>query len=87
MALTLKISNNRSATFCMEVIYYSTNIEEPLVNNCSRNCMDIATEVEGVKLDAVIAKREMKSTIAQNSLAIEDLQTQLNCFADFFCGP
>ena len=44
--------------------------------------MNTVTELEGVKLDAVIAEREMKSTIAQNSLAIENLQTQLNKFAD-----
>ena len=39
-----------------------------------------------MKLDAVIAEREIKSTIARNSLAIEDLQSQLNCFADLFVG-
>ena len=48
--------------------------------------MDIATEIKGVKPDAVIAKREIKSTIAQNSLAIENLQTQLNNFADLVVG-
>ena len=48
--------------------------------------MNTATELEGVKLDAVIAEREIKSTIAQNSLAIENLQTQLNNFADLVVG-
>ena len=46
--------------------------------------MNTATELERVKLDAVIAEREIKSTIAQNSLAIENFQ--LNNFADLVVG-
>ena len=48
--------------------------------------MDTATEIEEVKVNAVIAEREIKSALAQNSLAIENLQTQLNNFADLVVG-
>ena len=77
-------AENIKRSFChiLTGSHYNMNIKEPMVNNCSCNCIDIATDIEGVKLDAVIAEREMKSTIAQNSLPIENLQTQLNSFAD-----
>ena len=81
-------AENIKRSFCCVLMgnHHIMNSEVPLVNNCSCNCMNAAVELEGVKLDAVIAEREMKSTIAQNSLAIENLQTQLNHFADLVVG-
>ena len=42
-------AENIKQSFCHILLgsHYSTNIKEPLVNNCSCNCLDIATEIEG----------------------------------------